>query len=89
MNTDGGLLKVSPDGLLRQSSTAADTWQCSFEGGETATVPGKSISCCSVRTQLNSHCRVCTAGAYIEFAERAVLPQACSLFKASSLQRPC
>ena len=40
LNTDGGLLKVSPDGLLRQSSTVADTWTCTFADGSSGTVPG-------------------------------------------------
>ncbi|KAK9807821.1 hypothetical protein WJX72_010228 [[Myrmecia] bisecta] len=53
MNDDGGLLKVSPDGGLRQSSTVADRVLFTFANGETRSVPG----------------------AYIEFAERLVLPQ--------------
>ncbi|KAI7840585.1 hypothetical protein COHA_005736 [Chlorella ohadii] len=52
-NTEGGLTKVSPDGLLLQSSTVADRVSFCFAGGETRLVPG----------------------AYIEFAERRVLPQ--------------
>ncbi|XP_078432211.1 2-oxoadipate dioxygenase/decarboxylase, chloroplastic/amyloplastic-like [Wolffia australiana] len=53
LNSEGGTLKVSPDGLLRQSSTMADSAPFTFAGGIT-----NSISC-----------------AYIEFAERLVLPQ--------------
>jgi hypothetical protein len=40
LNAEGGVLKVSPDGGLRQSSTVADTWQCTFKDGATANVPG-------------------------------------------------
>ncbi|PSC71818.1 hypothetical protein C2E20_4941 [Micractinium conductrix] len=52
-NEAGGLTKVSPDGLLLQSSTVADRVSACFAGGETRLVPG----------------------AYIEFAERLVLPE--------------
>jgi hypothetical protein len=40
LNTDGGLLKVSPDGLLRQSSTVADKWLCTWADGSASAVPG-------------------------------------------------
>uniref|UniRef100_A0A0A0KJ38 2-oxoadipate dioxygenase/decarboxylase n=1 Tax=Cucumis sativus TaxID=3659 RepID=A0A0A0KJ38_CUCSA len=53
LNSEGGVLKVSPDGLLLQSSTLADSISFEFSDGITASVP------CS----------------YIEFAERALLPQ--------------
>lgn len=53
LNCQGGVMKVSSDGLLRQSSTLADRRSYTFAGGETLQVPA----------------------AYIEFAERLVLPQ--------------
>ncbi len=46
-------MQVSPDGLLRQSSTVADRVSYTFAGDETEPVPA----------------------AYIEFAERLVLPE--------------
>ena len=51
--TEYGSVTVSPDGLLRQSSTVADSTAFCFAEGFTEDVP-------------------C---AYIEFAERLVLPQ--------------
>lgn len=39
LNTDGGTLKVSPDGLLLQSSTVADSIAFEFSDGMTETVP--------------------------------------------------
>ncbi|GAB4819637.1 hypothetical protein N2152v2_006683 [Parachlorella kessleri] len=53
LNASGGVTKVSPDGLLLQSSTMADQVCYTFAGDETEKV----------------------AGAYIEFAERLVLPE--------------
>jgi hypothetical protein len=53
LSEQGGEIKVSPDGLLLQSSTIADSREFEFAGGEVALVPG----------------------AYIEFAERLVLPE--------------
>jgi hypothetical protein len=53
LNEEGGLLKVSPDGGLLQSSTLADMVAFTFAGGAGHPVPG----------------------AYLEFAERLVLPQ--------------
>ncbi|KAL4525347.1 hypothetical protein Ndes2437A_g03814 [Nannochloris sp. 'desiccata'] len=50
---EGGEIKASPDGLLLQSSTVADSREFEFAGGEVVLVPG----------------------AYIEFAERLVLPE--------------
>ena len=49
----GGEIKISPDGLLLQSSTVADGIEFNFSCGETQLV----------------------AGAYVEFAERLVLPE--------------
>ena len=43
LNADGGLVKRSPDGLLLQSSTIADSLQCAFECGATAAVPGEQF----------------------------------------------
>jgi hypothetical protein len=53
LSQEGGEIKASPDGLLLQSSTVADTIEFEFAGGEVVLVPG----------------------AYIEFAERLVLPE--------------
>ncbi|KAI3516385.1 hypothetical protein L1887_15300 [Cichorium endivia] len=39
MNSEGGVLKVSPDGLLLQSSTVADSMQFEFSDGVKAKVP--------------------------------------------------
>jgi Domain of unknown function (DUF1338) len=50
---EGGEIKTSPDGLLMQSSTVADSREFEFAGGEVLLVPG----------------------AYVEFAERLVLPE--------------
>lgn len=53
MNEEGGLLKVSPDVGLVQSSTVADQIAFRFEQGQEGMV----------------------AGSYLEFAQRAVLPE--------------
>ena len=53
LSEEGGEIKVSPDGLLLQSSTIADSREFEFAGGEVLLVPG----------------------AYVEFAERLVLPE--------------
>ncbi|KAB1994100.1 hypothetical protein ERO13_D13G068200v2 [Gossypium hirsutum] len=39
LNSDGGVLKVSPDGLLLQSSTVADSMPFSFSDGVVESVP--------------------------------------------------
>ncbi|XP_055810123.1 uncharacterized protein LOC129880212 [Solanum dulcamara] len=39
LNSEGGILKVSPDGLLLQSSTVADSTSFEFSDGITETVP--------------------------------------------------
>ncbi|OAY63038.1 hypothetical protein ACMD2_13410 [Ananas comosus] len=39
LNSEGGILKVSPDGLLQQSSTVADTASFTFADGVTESVP--------------------------------------------------
>ncbi|GMH27608.1 hypothetical protein Nepgr_029451 [Nepenthes gracilis] len=39
LNSEGGTLKVSPDGLLLQSSTVADSISFQFSGGITESVP--------------------------------------------------
>lgn len=39
LNSEGGVLKVSPDGLLRQSSTVADSFSFTFSDGVTESVP--------------------------------------------------
>lgn len=39
LNTEGGVLKVSPDGLLQQSSTVADSVSFQFSDGITELVP--------------------------------------------------
>ncbi|CAI8587811.1 unnamed protein product [Vicia faba] len=39
LNSEGGVLKVSPDGLLQQSSTVADSVSFQFSGGITESVP--------------------------------------------------
>ncbi|XP_042426911.1 uncharacterized protein LOC122014649 [Zingiber officinale] len=39
LNSEGGILKVSPDGLLLQSSTVADTISFNFADGVTESVP--------------------------------------------------
>lgn len=43
LNSEGGVVKVSPDGLLRQSSTVADVIEATFACGEKATVPASYI----------------------------------------------
>lgn len=53
LNAVGGVVKVSPDGLLRQSSTAAAPEPFAFGCGAAGEVPG----------------------AYVELAERLVLPE--------------
>lgn len=39
LNSEGGILKVSPDGLLQQSSTVADSIHFQFADGVTESVP--------------------------------------------------
>ncbi|RYR59766.1 hypothetical protein Ahy_A05g025738 isoform B [Arachis hypogaea] len=39
LNSEGGVLKVSPDGLLLQSSTVADSMPFQFSDGATESVP--------------------------------------------------
>ncbi|XP_050374317.1 uncharacterized protein LOC126791866 [Argentina anserina] len=39
LNSEGGILKVSPDGLLLQSSTVADSVNFQFRDGQTESVP--------------------------------------------------
>ncbi|EXB63816.1 hypothetical protein L484_021088 [Morus notabilis] len=39
LNSEGGILKVSPDGLLLQSSTVADSTSFTFSDGTTESVP--------------------------------------------------
>ena len=53
LNRAGGVVKASPDGLLRQGSTMSDDVTHLFADGQERTVPG----------------------AFIEFAERSVLPE--------------
>jgi len=43
LNAVGGITKVSPDGLLLQSSTVADSVQYTFEDGSSELVPGAYI----------------------------------------------
>jgi len=43
LSQEGGEIKVSPDGLLAQSSTIADSREFEFAGGEVALVPGAYI----------------------------------------------
>ncbi|KAJ4818666.1 Scaffold attachment factor B2 [Rhynchospora pubera] len=43
LNSEGGILKVSPDGLLQQSSTVADSISFTFADGKTDIVP-----CCYI-----------------------------------------
>eukprot|EP00887_Chlorella_sp_A99_P007171 scaffold2.g7171.t1 len=43
LNEDGGLTKVSPDGLLKQSSTMADRVSFTFAEGDAHLVPGSYI----------------------------------------------
>ncbi|KAF9625174.1 hypothetical protein IFM89_020041 [Coptis chinensis] len=43
LNSEGGVLKVSPDGLLQQSSTVADSTTFSFADGITESVPRSYI----------------------------------------------
>ncbi len=38
LNNSGGEIKVSPDGLLRQSSSVAEKVEATFAGGKTATI---------------------------------------------------
>ena len=57
MNTSGGVIKTSADGLLRQSSTVSALYNAEFSDGKVLPI----------------------AGSYVEFAERAVLPEFSSL----------
>jgi len=43
LNSEGGVLKVSPDGGLQQSSSVADTVTFTFAGGEVEHVPASYI----------------------------------------------
>uniref|UniRef100_A0ACD5X2S6 Uncharacterized protein n=1 Tax=Avena sativa TaxID=4498 RepID=A0ACD5X2S6_AVESA len=43
LNTEGGILKVSPDGLLQQSSTVADSDLFTFADGITESIPRSYI----------------------------------------------
>ncbi|KAJ7526767.1 hypothetical protein O6H91_16G022300 [Diphasiastrum complanatum] len=43
LNTEGGTLKVSPDGGLQQSSTVADSASFTFADGEVKTVPASYL----------------------------------------------
>ncbi|CAO1947794.1 unnamed protein product, partial [Urochloa humidicola] len=43
LNSEGGILKVSPDGLLQQSSTVADSSAFTFADGITESIPRSYI----------------------------------------------
>ncbi|RCV42630.1 hypothetical protein SEVIR_9G230300v4 [Setaria viridis] len=43
LNSEGGILKVSPDGLLQQSSTVADSSLFTFADGKTESIPRSYI----------------------------------------------
>ncbi|GAX79054.1 hypothetical protein CEUSTIGMA_g6494.t1 [Chlamydomonas eustigma] len=43
LNLEGGLIKVSPDGLLLQSSTLSDQVPFTFRNGEVQSIPGSYI----------------------------------------------
>ncbi|SMC55292.1 DUF1338 domain-containing protein [Cellulophaga tyrosinoxydans] len=43
LNTAGGKIKVSPDGLLKQSSTVAKTFEATFANGETYEISGSYV----------------------------------------------
>ena len=43
LNNAGGLIKTSPDGLLRQSSTVAELVQAVFKDGEQLAIPGSYV----------------------------------------------
>ncbi|MGC6478884.1 MAG: DUF1338 domain-containing protein [Flavobacteriaceae bacterium] len=43
LNQAGGKIKVSPDGLLRQSSSVAHEVEASFAGGEQLSIPGSYV----------------------------------------------
>lgn len=43
LNNSGGLIKTSPDGLLRQSSTVAEMVEATFAGGKTTQIPGSYV----------------------------------------------
>lgn len=43
LNTSGGKIKVSPDGLLRQSSTVAEMQDARFANGETMPIAGSYV----------------------------------------------
>ena len=43
LNDAGGKVKVSPDGLLRQSSTVAEMIEATFAGGETKRISGSYV----------------------------------------------
>lgn len=43
LNTEGGKIKTSPDGLLSQSSTVAEMQEATFAGGETMPIAGSYV----------------------------------------------
>jgi hypothetical protein len=43
LNTSGGKIKTSPDGLLRQSSTVAEMLEAPFANGQTHTISGSYV----------------------------------------------
>jgi hypothetical protein len=43
LNDAGGVIKTSPDGLLRQSSTVAKMVEAEFAGGQKALIPGSYV----------------------------------------------
>lgn len=43
LNNEGGKIKVSPDGLLRQSSSVAEMQEARFAGGETMEIAGSYV----------------------------------------------
>lgn len=43
LNNSGGEIKVSPDGLLRQSSSVAEKVEATFAGNKTATIAGSYV----------------------------------------------
>ena len=43
LNTEGGKIKVSPDGLLRQSSSVAEMQEAVFAGGDTMQIAGSYV----------------------------------------------
>ncbi|WP_027891509.1 DUF1338 domain-containing protein [Calidithermus chliarophilus] len=78
LNTSGGKAKVSPDGLLIQSSTVAEMIEAEFASEGAPAHPGQGRHSGGEKHKIS--------GSYVEFAERRPLPEFAHLPK-SELRR--